>query len=155
MSQAVATPPVTPPAPPAAQQPAAYAELKAALMGADAAFICAQLEAAATLAQAQTAWMAEQNRRLEAANQQTAEAKKKADEAAAQATANKSGVEPLGSGKAPAGFEGDPIVAWNEALAAKLKVVNSRARAVCQLAAEQPELHQAYIRAYNAARNRG
>jgi protease-4 len=48
---------------------ASYAELKAACVGADAAFLCSQLEASATLTQASAAWMAAQNERLEASRQ--------------------------------------------------------------------------------------
>ena len=127
---------------------AGYAELKAALPGADAAFLCSQMEANATVGQAQTAWMAEQNRRLEAS-------KKEADEAKAAAVAKRSGGEPLGSGtgKQPAAASGDPIAAFNEAVAAKQAAgVNPRQKAVVAVIHENPELHEEYVAAVNADR---
>lgn len=138
--------PAAPPPLPAAPRAASYRELKAALPGADAEFITSQLEADATAAQAQTAWMAEQNKRIEAAN-------KAAEDAKAKAQTNAMGVEPLG-GATGAAFEGDPIVAWNEALAAKLKTDPNRARAVRAVARDNPDLHEAYIAAVNAQRKR-
>ena len=128
-------------------QPAAFADLKAALPGADAAFLCSQLEANATVAQAQTGWMAEQNRRLEAAGKLVADAQ-------AAAAANRSGVEPLGSGSTAAGAatDTDPIVAWNELVAAKIRAGKPKAKAISDVIAENPALHDEYLAAYNAAR---
>ena len=68
-------PATIPAAPPALPQPASFADLKAGLPGADAAFICTQLESSATLAQAQAAWMAEQNGRLATAKTEADQAK--------------------------------------------------------------------------------
>jgi len=139
---------------PTPPQPAGYADLKAALPGADAAFICSQMEANATAAQAQTAWMAEQNRRLEAANKQAEDAKKKADEAEAKAAAKKSGVEPLGSGSAgkepPEG--GDPVARFNELVAAKIAAGKKKAKAVSDVIDENPALHEEYLAACNAGK---
>lgn len=133
-----------PPALPDATQAATYRELKDALNGADAEFLTSQLDAAATLPQAQSAWMAEQNRRIEEANKATEDAK-------AQAETNKMGVDPLGggNGKANSSAGGDPIVAYREALSAKTTAGMSRQEAVLTLEAEQPELHQDYVEAIN------
>jgi len=148
------TEPIKPAAPPALPietttatlqpQPAGYHDLKAALPGADAEFIASQLEANATAAQAQSAWMAEQNRRLEAT-------RKEAEAAKALADAQKMGVEPLGGGTNQK-TGGDPIVAWNEALQAKITLGMSRSQAVRAVVRENPELHEEYLAAYNAAR---
>ncbi|MFZ5833018.1 MAG: signal peptide peptidase SppA [Planctomycetota bacterium] len=132
------------------QQPATLAELKTALVGASADFLVEQLERGATLPQASQAWMAEQAKRIEAAQKATEEAK---------AAAKKPGVETLGAGKpaqkaAADETAGDPIAQWNEALAAKVKAGVPRSRAVSLLVAEEPELHKAYLAAYNAARGR-
>ncbi len=131
--------------------PATYAELKAGCVGADAEFLCGQLEAAATLPQAQAAWMAEQNKRLEAA--------KKTVVAAAGTPLKLPGVDALGAARPAAGTGGaateggDAIAAWEAALAVKLTLYKGdRARAVRALVHEQPQLQQEYIAAYNAAR---
>lgn len=126
---------------------ATYEQLVASCVGADPAFLCKQLGAKATVAQAMGAWMAEQNARLSAAREE-------ADKAKAQS--KKPGVEPITHGKGKDGkaaFEGDPISAWEEALEAKLAKcgnrANARRSAVTALVKENPELHQAYIEAYN------
>lgn len=118
-------------------QPASFADLKAGLPGADAAFLCSQLEQSAPLAQATAAWMAEQNRRLEESRQEAAEAK-------AAAALVKPGVHPVG-GVATAGEASvDPIAAWNEAIAAELKAgAKSKADAARAVVRKNPELHQA------------
>lgn len=47
-------------------------------------------------------------------------------------------------------WAGDPIAAWDEAIEAELKVTNGdRARAVRNVVARDPELHKAYLEAYN------
>lgn len=72
---------------------AAYRELKAALPGADAEFICRQMEANSTVAQAQAAWMAELTRRNDAVAAERDAAAKERDEARARIARN--GVDPL------------------------------------------------------------
>jgi len=84
---------------PAAPGPATYAELKAACAGADADFIVKQLDAGATVPQAQTAWMAELNKRATDAKAEAATAKTEATAAKDEVTALKAGrpgVKPLG-----------------------------------------------------------
>lgn len=140
----------TAPAADAASQPkpATYHELANGCAGADATFICSQLAANATLAQAQAAWMAEQNKRLEAA---------KAEAAQAKAAANRPGVDPLGAGTGgpAASGDADPTAAWTKAVdeamaAGKLQ----RAQAIARVAAERPELHKAYLESFNAEHRR-
>jgi predicted phage gp36 major capsid-like protein len=125
-------------------QPASYHDLAQGCAGADAAFICSQLGANATLAQAQSAWMAEQNKRLEAARAEAAQAK---------SAAGRPGVEALGAGegKPAASFEGDPLAQWHEAVQTVIAQRKcTRADAIARVVAERPELHQAYLEAYNA-----
>jgi ClpP class serine protease len=127
---------------------ATYAQLKSGCPGADAAFLCAQLEVAATLEQARENWMAEQSRRLKLAQDAATAA------AAAAITANKKpGVQTLGAGTiAVTETTGDPIAAWDEAVAAKVKTGLSKARAIAAVVHENPELHESYLAAFNAAR---
>jgi signal peptide peptidase SppA len=126
--------------------PASYADLKAGLPGADAGFLCEQLEVAATLAAAQTAWMAEQDRRIRAAQAETAQAK---------LAASAAGLPTLGGATAAGALAGetgsDAVEAWQKALAEKLTACNGdRARAVRQLVRENPSLHADFVAASNA-----
>jgi protease-4 len=133
--QPVPEPPVPPP--PSAKA-ATFAELKAGCPGADPAFLCQQMETGATLAAAQTSWMTEQNRRLEAAKQRP-------------------GVEPVGTKptKTTGGQminQADAVAAWNEAVAAKTAAGMTKAKAIRAVVMENPDLHTAYVEAANTAR---
>lgn len=131
---------------------ASYEELKAGCVGADPAFLCSQLEAKASLQQAQAAWMREQASRLQATQQQLAEAKAKP-----APTAAKPGVDPLISSAAHGrmgSVDGDPIAAWNEAVAAKVTAGLAKARAISAVARGNPELHAAYLAAFNSEHGR-
>lgn len=131
----VATAPVTPAAPAAAT----YEQLKAGCIGADAAFLCSQMEAKATLAQAQSAWMTEQNRRVEAA---------RAD--AATAKTPKPGVAPITShGASVADQEGDPVVRYNSLVREKMASGMDRLKASQLVAKQNPDLHAAFLLAVN------
>jgi signal peptide peptidase SppA len=130
---------------PALPQPASYNDLKAALPGADADFICSQLGQQATVAQAQTAWMTEQNRRIESARA----SEKQAVETAANA-GKKTGVQPLGPG-ATREAAGDAIATFESAVSAKIAGGKPRAKAVSDVIAENPQLHEEYLAAYRAA----
>lgn len=135
----------------ASPRAATIAELKAACAGADAGFLVTQLEAGATIGQAQAAWIAEQQKRLEAAEKAKIEAEAKIKEAEAKATAP--GVEALGDSKAgPATESADPVAEWHQAIAAKEKAGLERPKAIAVVVHEQPELHQAYLDAVNAKR---
>lgn len=126
-----------PPAAPVKQeqpkpQPANYAELKAGLPGADAAFLCSQLEASATLATAQAAWMAEQNRRIEAAKQRP-------------------GVEAVGTRPGEnSGVDEGAIANWESLVAAEMAAGKNRANAVKACVKNNREAHLAYLAAHNA-----
>lgn len=136
---------------------ATIAELRAACPGASAEFLMGQLEAGATVARAQTAWIAEQQQQLAESQAKAAEAEKKAQEAEARAKAP--GVDALGSGGAKADEAGDVVEQWENLVAAKMgdKKDDYRARqkAVIAAAVENPDLHQAYLEAVNADRKAG
>lgn len=124
-------------------------ELKAACNGAPSDFILAQLEAGATVAQAEKAWSAKQIADLQASNDAL---RKQADEAAKKpAAAAASGAAPVPEGHAPddeSAATGDPIAAWNAAVAAKVKAGMTKRDAIVTLASENKDLHNAYKAAY-------
>lgn len=78
-------------------QAASFHDLKAALPGADADFICRQMEANATTAQAQAAWLAELGRRNQTLTAERDAAAKERDEA--KAAAVRPGADPLSAGR--------------------------------------------------------
>lgn len=117
---------------------ASYADIKTACVGADAGFICDQLERNATVDEAQQAWMAEQQRRVE--------------DAEAKAKAAKQGVDGLGGGKPPeSGSEesGDAIERFDSLVREKVKGGMNRQEAVAQIMRSHPEAHKAYLLATN------
>ena len=114
---------------------ATYQELKAACAGADAAFLCSQLEASATLTEASSAWMAAQNERLEASKQ-------------------KPGVDAVGTKptkRAAAQAEGNATQQWEAAIRDKMDGGMSRQQATRAVAVEDPDLQAAFLAAHNAA----
>jgi signal peptide peptidase SppA len=128
-----------------APKAATHREIKAACPGCDNDFVIAQLDAGATLDQSMRAWMAEQNTRLAASKAETEKAK---------AAATKPGVEPLpngGKAGAKASSGADPIEAFNEAVAEKMAAGMKKPKAIQAVVRENPELHESYIAAYNAA----
>jgi len=127
----------------AAPAPASFAELRTELVGADASFLVSCQERQLTLPVARREWMAEQSKRLETANQ-----------AAATATAKKGpGLDPV-TIVTPANSTaatGDAVQEWDAAFAEAVQKCNgNKARALTQLAAERPELHQQYLAQYRA-----
>jgi ClpP class serine protease len=153
--------PATPaPAPaPAAARPASYHELKAALAGADPAFLTSQLDANATVEQARNAWMA----KLSADNQ--ALAKKNAEleqqhQAGGTPPTNNQGKKPGVPGLVadattpPASYSGDAIAEFESQVAANVKAGMPRANAVSRVISQQPELHAAYLQAKNPSRHK-
>lgn len=147
----------TPDATPKAPVVASFKDLEAGLPGADSDFLIAQMKAEATLPQAQSAWMAEQSKRLGTAKKEAevlakATAKKAEEDKAA---AGKPGLKVEGEGTGgdgdgDAAFGGDPIVEWNKRLAAKVDAGMPRAQATSRLNREVPGLREAYVEAYNA-----
>lgn len=139
----VPAPAVTPPG------PATYQELKANLAGADPAFITSQLDKSATLSQAMSGWMAEQNIRIAAANE-------KASTLATQQQAGAAGVKPLIAGKSGEG-DGEPTHSAGDfaaAMAERQKRGMSPAKAMQDIVSKEPALHAAYLQEHNAQYNR-
>jgi signal peptide peptidase SppA len=124
-----------------------YHDLVDACVGADSTFLCAQLEKKATIEQAQKAWMAEQNARLQKARSEAEQSK---------AAAARPGVAPLTTGKAAAagGESGSATDRWHAKVQANIAKGMRNDKAVRQAAVANPELHAAYIEEYNADTNR-
>ena len=132
----------------AAPLPATLAEIKSGCPGADSDFIIGQLQASASLADAQSAWMSEQNKRFAMATIENDRLKLNA--------AN--GNVPLshkGEGQSAANFEGDPIDAFHALFAKHLAAGKPRAKINHLIALENPELHQSFIDACNAEAKSG
>lgn len=122
---------------PAVSQPASFGDIKQSCTGADNDFICSQLEAGVTVAQAQQNWMAEQNRRIQAAN----------------AKSEKPGIEePLRNNDGSQHAGGSATDQWNAAIDAKIQSNPSmtRSQATSMVAKENPELREAFVAESNA-----
>lgn len=119
---------------PPVPSPASYQELVAGCVGADPAFVCSQLAANATLAQAQTAWMTEQNKRIAAAQQRP-------------------GVEAVGTklaGKGSQSIDPDAVSNWNALVEAEQQTGKSLAQATRACVLKHGDAHLAYLAAFNA-----
>ena len=146
-------------------QPAAYHDLADACIGADAAFLCSQLEKRATLEQAIVAWMREQQTRLQASGAREAAIKADADakltaakaeaasaKEAADAAAKKPGVRAIGSGSARQ-TASDSGESFSDAVAERMKNTNcGRKEAIAHVMRARPDLHHAYLDANNPSR---
>jgi len=121
-------------------------ELMACLPGADADFVLGQLKKHATLDQAQSAWMEEQNRRIQASKKETADLK-----TTAMVTKEAQGAEPLGTGvTSKKEATGDPVQEFNSRVVDKMKAGDTKTAAIRAVVLEDPELHRAYLGAYTA-----
>jgi hypothetical protein len=135
----------------AAARPATYHELKAAVPGADAAFLTSQLEANATAAQAQAAYMSHLTKQNTELQQQLNEK----TVAAAAAPLRKPGapsVPAAASSSASAqADEGDAVATFEAAVSEEMKLSGQPKHvahaAVCR---KQPELRTAMVAAHNA-----
>lgn len=128
----------------AGQEAASYHELVAGCPGADAPWLCGQLEKRATLALAQQAWMAEQLARLTAARQETEKHK-----AAAEAAGKRPGQEPLVGKSKPAPVAESDAGDFDAAVQDKMRLGMARRQAVLAVCRERPDLHQAFLLATN------
>jgi len=141
----VPDPSPAPAAGPSGAGPATYSELKTALPKASAEFREKCLDAQMSIEQAKDAYIGSMQAALDQERAKTEQT---------QAASAKPGVDALGTrgtaSPASAGG-GDPIAAWDAAVAEKVQAGMSKTRAVSAVAAKDPELHQAYIEAYNAA----
>lgn len=124
-------------------------ELRIACPGADEKFLCSQLDAEATTATAQTAWMAELANRNAALAADLAAAK--ATPPPAPAPAPTAGVDPLPVGGPPSpANSGDGKEAFEEAVALEMKLGRPKHQAHMNVCRKHPELRAAYIAAHNA-----
>lgn len=122
---------------------ATFAELKSHCKGADAAFLCGQLEAGATIETARAQWL----EALQARNDELAE---EAKTLRAQQARKKEGVAAVGTAGATQCGDADPIAAWNAIVGGFLAAGMSRGKAIAKAVRENPEGHEAYLEAYNA-----
>ena len=121
-------------------------ELQACIPGVTSDFIVAQLEKNATLDQAQSSWMEQQNERIAAAEKEAADAK------AAQPT--KGGLSPVGTGKKVKASDdtdhGDAIESFGAKVAERMAAGSpDRQAAVAAVVKANPELHRAFLLATN------
>ena len=125
------------------QLAARRAEIVAACDGAPKSFIDEQLAAGADASTASKAWMAQLLSDREAAD-------KRAEEAEAKQKQPR-GADPLDDGPGadddPSG--GDPVAAWEEAVAKEEKGGRSRAKAIATARKKNPQLHCDYVVAAN------
>lgn len=130
-------------------KPATIQEIESHCKGADDAFVLKQLKANATIAQAQSAWLDELCNQNKALAEKAAALEKEKAEIAAKA--EPTGVEPVGAakGKPKAEAAGDVIGQWDDAIRAEMASGKTRQQAIRAVANGNPELHRAYIRAYN------
>ena len=143
---------------------ATIAELKAACPGAPAEFLMAQLEATASVNQAQVAWMHKQREQLEAKDRELAELKTKT---AGGSSPKKPGVQAAG-GFDPKrrsvldeehelqaeAYTGDPKADFSAAVRSEMARGVERRAAVIAVAKRDPQLHQAYLLATNPNKRR-
>lgn len=139
---------------PAGPIAASLAQLEASCTGADEKFLLSQIRASATLAQAQSAWMAEQHKQLEATKAELAEVKAAAEKKPPAVT--KPGlttpVKTGPSGDATVTDELDPEAAWDAGVQAKIAAGKTKQQAVAAMVREQPDLHGSYVEAFNDKR---
>jgi signal peptide peptidase SppA len=130
---------------------ATLAELKAACPSAGSDFLLAQLEAGATVATAQTAFVAALTKQNADLAKQLAE--KPAPAAAATSSLGATEVIPAGSAAASSSAAGgDAISQWEEQLQSLMTDRKlTKAQAVRQLCLDNPELQAAYNAAYTQA----
>ncbi len=132
-----------------APKAATITEIKAVCKGAESDFILAQVEKGSTLEQVKDAWIDTLAAKVAAQADELAKAKAEA----VAAPKPKPGVAALDASPDPKAEESiDPIKAWREELKAKTASGIPLAKAMSRLVSEQPDLHKAYIAAFNASR---
>jgi len=139
--------------------PATLEDLKICCPGADNDFLVGELAKKATVDQAQSAWMEEQNARLAAAEKKAAEAEQKAAEVDKKANAAKTaaGVDPLSAAGAAgddSGDTADAVEQFNLLVRENIKAGMSRRAAIQAAARAHPYEHTAYLAAVNPNRQK-
>lgn len=136
-SAAPTTPAVTSPA------AATITQIKAEIPDASSDFLVKCVEGKMSMDQVRAAHMGEQKERLDAQDKEIADLKAKQ---------KSPGLEAVGTGNVSKSNEsGDPVAAWKDAIKEKTDDGMDKAKAVRAVVRENPELHQAYIAAANAA----
>ena len=151
-------------------QAASFQERKAALPNAESDFICAQMEASATVEQANSAY----TRALEVKNkaqqeahdkqlaEQQAKLDKANDKAEKESKARKFGVDPLGHSRSSGDGEGDgegegggdPVAEFGSRVRKRVADGMTRRKAVIAVVNADKELHHRYLKATNANRSK-
>lgn len=139
---------------------ATIAELKAACPGAPSDWLLSQIEAGATLAAAQTAFIGLQSKMLAEANAAAAkaaeDAKAKAGSGLGVAPPNRHHTTSSAASEAATEATGDPVADFHAAVRDAMKVSNcSRAAAVQSVIRAQPVLHAEYLKATNESKFHG
>jgi ATP-dependent Clp endopeptidase proteolytic subunit ClpP len=120
-------------------------EIKAACPDADSEFILSQLEAENTLTQVQSNWLAEMKKRLDAQKEEIEKLK---------AQKKRPGFPPVGHDR-PEDQPGNPIEAFQAAVRRWTSTGMKKPDAIAHLARTEPDLHEAYIEAYNKEHKKG
>lgn len=123
----------------------------------DALFVSDQLAKGATVAQARDAWEDTLVSRADARDNENKELKAELAKKQTQSSGKGSGVDPIADlAKNGTATEeaSDPIAAWNEAVAEKVKAGMTTKAAVAAVTRANPDAHKAYIAAFNE-RHRG
>ncbi len=124
------------------------ADLEAACVGADSAFILAQAKAGASVEQAKAEWIAALAKQRDEAEARALEAENqlKAAQEAARGNAPVVGANPATQTESAAGTATEQ---WNTAIKSWMEKGLNAAQATATVAKRQPELHAAYVAALN------
>lgn len=143
---------------PVAAKPAFITEIKAACDGCDSDFVIAQMEAGATVVQAQAAWTKVLSERLKEAQDKAAHAEREKTELQAKMASaqQRTGVDPVGSatGATKAHAFESPVEEFQAAVCRHEASGKSRAQAMQSAVKENGDLHKAYLQVYNENRRR-
>lgn len=136
-----------------APKPATIAELKRDFPKSTAEWREKMIEGSVTLPDAAGFWIAEQDKVI--AKQDEALKAEQAKVAKAEKASQEPGVETQGAGASESESTSDPVAVWDEAVQGHIKAGMTKAAAIVKITAENPELHEAYIAAYNEQHGRG
>lgn len=134
-------------------KPATIGELKAACVGASPEFLCAQLEAEATVDVAMRAYQKMQAEAL-AAKDAEIEVLKKKTEKAAKTEPVIPGVAPVTETVQASSESLDVEARWKAAVKEQCDAGLSKKQAIMTVVRENSDLHKAYLAAYNARNGR-
>lgn len=130
-------------------KPATIRELEAACVGASPEFLCAQLKAEATVDDAMRAYQKVQAEALAAKDKAIEDLQKKVDKQAKSEVVSP-GVAPVTESIKASTESLDIEAQWAEAIKAKVALGITKKQAISAVSRENPDLHKAYLAAYNA-----